>query len=236
MPIRVFVLYFCLFSAAWGQRTQYVKDIYAGLGTLTQFAGQVQTDTSGGMNSFTFTPYLMAGVQVPIYRNFYLLPEIGFLIPKGGADEKINRFDYFVRGDAALEFYPLLVRLGATMMWQTIGGSGGTKTLNNGTGTSDFFVPSDYRTAQLLTVDLGLEVFLIRSLSVRSLFQVHGLFNSIQRSYSYGLQLSYHFGSPAPKAYNSPQKIKRKRRLKKRKLRGKSSRSLKRRKARKRAK
>jgi hypothetical protein len=83
-------------------------------------------------------------------------------------------------------------------MVNNIRGGGGTVTLDNGDSTSEFYLPSESKTAVNNTFDLGAEVFL-RSFAFRLQTYTYALARSDRRQVSYTLIASYYhdlWGTP----------------------------------------
>jgi hypothetical protein len=171
-----------------------IKDFYAGAGTLTQFVGRIQQDESGATNNFDFNPYLAIGTEFGLYKDFSFAPEFAFSFPKSSRDSQISKMSYWAQLFAIYTYSDFKLKFGPGLIMNRISADGGTQSLNNGTGTSDFPMPNGSSTSRNLTLNTALEWQFINTVSARFEGWVVNLSDSESRSFSYTLSAYYHFG------------------------------------------
>jgi hypothetical protein len=192
-------------------------DIYAGLGNLTEFPSTVQTNDQGETNStFTLAPSLHIGIKYDIYGQFSLNPELILTLPEKGRDPLISKFKYFTLFSGAYQYKDFLFRLGVGFALQNISGTGGTQALGNGLNTTDFPMPESSSQSRNFLTLLGVEYYIIKSLSVRTEAYVYNIEEKLNRAYTYNLSVLYHFGDLNLFATNSKKEKRRKKRSLKR--------------------
>ena len=177
--------------------TRQFKTIGFHLGGHTEFMGAVQTDTQGTRPKFRPAPMVGFSADVMVTDSWRLVPEINWMLPQ--SSDGVMRNLWMVRLDGAWqggEWWRL--RVGTSIMVNNIRGGGGTVTLDNGDSTSEFYLPSESKTAVNNTFDLGAEVFL-RSFAFRLQTYTYALARSDRRQVSYTLIASYYhdlWGTP----------------------------------------
>ena len=171
-----------------------VKDFYAGAGTITQFVGRIQQDESGETTSFDFNPYLSIGTEFGLYEDFSFAPEFAFSFPSSGRDPRISKMSYWTQLFGVYTYEEFKIKFGPGLIMNRVSSDGGTQTLKNGTGTSDFPMPSGSSTSRNLTLNTALEWEFIKSVSARFEGWVVNVSDSESRSFSYTLSAYYHFG------------------------------------------
>ncbi len=73
-----------------------------------------------------------------------------------------------------------------------IRGEGGTDEMNNGNGTSKFYIPSESRTSMNTTLDLGAEAML-DEFGFRFQTYIYSVLKSERRQISYTLMFTYYY-------------------------------------------
>jgi len=172
-------------------------DIFAGAGNLTQFVGRVQTDESGSTNSFEFNPYITGGASFHLFESFTFDPELSFDFPDSGDDKYITTWTYWIQMPVAYRYRDLKFKLGPGFLFNRISAEGGTVTLNNGTGSSDFPIPNGSSTSRNLTLNLAVEWNFVKDVSGKVEGWAINLTDSESRSFNYAFSFYYHFGAPS---------------------------------------
>ncbi len=187
------LLLFCALSTqAADTITQRLKNVGFHVGSLTEFVGAVQVDDRGTKENFTLNPFLGFSTDVNLNNSWTWVPEINWVLPREAGDG-ITKNLFMVRADFAWEASDLYrLRIGTSLMVNNIRGQGGTKRMNNGSGTSEFYVPAESRTSVNNTLDLGGELFM-EDFSLRFQTFIYALLRSDRRQYSYTLTLSYYY-------------------------------------------
>src|SRR5690606_9913906 len=137
-------------------------------------------------------PFLGFSTDVMITPEWTWIPEINWVLPRE-AGEGVTKNLIMLRTDAAWrgsDWWRL--RIGTSLMVNNIKGEGGKKKMNNGSGTADFYVPSESRTSVNNTLDLGAEAF-VEDFGFRFQTFIYSLLRSDRRQYSYTLTLSYYY-------------------------------------------
>ncbi len=167
------------------------------LGGHTEFYNAVQTDTKGTRENFRPNAMVGFSADVGLTDSWRLVPEINWVLPK--TSNGVMKNLWMVRMDAAWhggDWWRL--RVGTSIMVNNIRGGGGTVTLDNGDSTSEFYLPSESKTAVNNTFDLGAEV-LVRSFAFRLQTYTYALARSDRRQVSYSLIATYYhdlWGTP----------------------------------------
>lgn len=187
-------LVLCLHSpmvSAADELTQRFRKLGFHAGSLTEFTNAVQVDDQGSTELFTFNPMLGFSLDIELTPEWTWVPEINWVLPRS-AGKGITKNLFMLRNDAVwkgADWWRL--RVGTSFMVNNIRGSGGTQVLNNGAGTSEFYVPGESRTAINNTLDLGAEL-VSDDVAVRFQTYVYSLLKSERRQLSYSLTLSYY--------------------------------------------
>lgn len=86
---------------------------------------------------------------------------------------------------------PLFFHVGPGLLISSISGPGGTKTLSNGTGTAVFALPSEKRSAQVVTLVVGAGIKVGESTRLGVDAMITNLLSKNRRSYNLMLNLGY---------------------------------------------
>ena len=171
-----------------------INDVFVGGGSLTQFVGKVQTDEAGSTNSFDFLPYVAGGVEFQLYNSFSFNPQLGISFPKSGRDENIKKMTYWFQFPVAYNLEAFQFSFGPGLLYNRISSSGGTQTLSNGVGSTEFPLPDGSSISSNLTVNLAADWEFYQNISAKVESWVINLTDSESRSFSYALSAYYHFG------------------------------------------
>ena len=170
------------------------SDFYLSLGNLCEFIGTYQTNDEGKKNGCTFLPSLAASVDSYLTNDLIFMPQIGFTIPKSGLDEKVKRMTIFALINMKFKTNYINLIGGAGFYVTRIWGPGGDLELNNGNSTDSFPLPNDAVYSRNLIINLGLGLDFNKQWSGELYTYVFNAFESLERAYSLGLTVSYHFG------------------------------------------
>jgi hypothetical protein len=161
-------------------------------GTYVPFFNKAQVSNSGKTQTFDLTPYAGIGKQFHLAGPQYFMPELGFAYwlenPKKTQKSMIfihYNFSYVVSQS-------LIWRYGLSTHWYRIKGKGGTVTLQNGNGTSNFDAPSKTVTSYFTTLNMGTEYFFNRELSLRFDLQLMNVNKFEDKAYNYLLTLNFY--------------------------------------------
>ena len=182
-------------ASTTARSSEGLTDLSFGIGLIDQYVGQIQTSSQGGTNSLDYRVFLTTDLTYSLNSTWHIIAEAGFLWPGGEDDELTSKKSYFING--LLGYRPmdeLLIKAGSGFYMTTISGDGGTADLPNGLGVDSFPVPEGDSTSRNVTTNLGLSYFPALDYSINTEFIIFNLFNSRNRSLSYTLSFSYHFG------------------------------------------
>jgi hypothetical protein len=172
--------------------TQQFKYIGFHLGTLTEFYDAIQVDDQGTTDKFAINPLIGFSLDIEITPQWTWAPELNWVLPRE-AGEGITKNIIMIRNDAIWRASDIFrLRVGTSFMINNMRGEGGSRRLNNGSGTSEFYVPSESRTSINNTLDLGAEV-LMDEFAFRFQTYIYSLLKSERRQISYSLTLTYYY-------------------------------------------
>jgi len=167
------------------------KTIYLGLGMISQDVGRETSSDTGTAGLFTanYTDVQLIG-DFSFLGAWHLSPMIAYT-PLGNKSADTNEKSYLL---------PIAVRLkssfglfdvfaGPGLLIYSISGSGGTATLNNGTSTAVFGLPSTSASSKLLMLDVGVDRDIF-NFKLAAEAMVTGLL-STRRAFNLMVSLSY---------------------------------------------
>mgnify|MGYP005633290015 FL=1 len=182
------------FATEWGQ----IEDVSFGVGSFTEHINQVQIDRAGSRNSFDLTPMLSANMEWAFNESFSLIPEFAITLPESGRGPNIKRFSYFFLADGAYKLKTessgiIYFLAGGGLALKTLSSSGGSETLQNGTGTASFPLPDGSSTSRNLVLDFGIKYKSNYDFSVLGKGMVYNLSSSRNRSFSFMMGVNWHW-------------------------------------------
>ena len=126
-------------------------------GTYVPFFNQVQVSPSGSLRTFEINPYVGYSYELQLGGSHLFTPEVGYVLFNDFGDDTTKdllllNYDFGYR--ISSEF---VLRYGLTTHWYRVAGKGGTKSLSNGSSTTEFIVPSGSALAIYTTWDIGVE-------------------------------------------------------------------------------
>lgn len=163
-------------------------------GLHTEFYNAIQTDTKGTLRKFDYAPTIGMGAAFRLSPSWHFLPEINWVLPRFTDDSHIMKNVFMLRGDFGYDVTDWLrLHAGTSLMWLNIHGRGGKAKMNNGNTTSNFYYPSENRSALNNTVDLGAEIKFNEQWATRLQTYTYALFSDDRRQVSYSLFLTYYW-------------------------------------------
>lgn len=187
------MLFFCFipfghtFEQGW-------SDFAVGLGNFTHQAGKIATDI-GKTSLIEFRPVLAASYRYEMTPEWSFIPEAGVTLPETSDDETHTTIYAFVNAPLAWHYGSWSFRGGPGFFFTRISGKGGTLTLQNGTSSDAFPVPSGSATTRNITFNFGTQYALDREWSVRFDMAILKLLDSEKRAVNHVLTFNYHFGA-----------------------------------------
>lgn len=171
------------------------NDMYASLGNLCEYIGQIQTDDKGGKNFCSFLPVVSLSYDYFLSNsNFALSPQIGASFPKSGRDENINRMVLLALMNTKYKTNYVNLIGGFGFYFTRIWGPGGEETLNNGNSSDSFPLPKDPVYTRNFIVNLGVSADLSKEVSAELYTYLFNALEKEDRAISAGFSISYHFG------------------------------------------
>lgn len=169
------------------------KNLGFSAGTLTEFVGFTQINDKGDRGKFAWNPYLGFSADIEINPTWTMIPEINWVLPREAGNSGISKNLFMFRMDAAHSIFDQLrLRYGTSFMVLNTRGPGGTAEINNGTGTSSFYVPKESQTAINQTLDVGMDL-IYESISIRFQTFIYSPFNNLKRQWSYAIGVTYFY-------------------------------------------
>ncbi len=163
MRIVKFCTIFLLFSAFQNAEANLnipgEKKIYLGVGVISQNVGRLTSSDTGSASLFTsnFTEiHLVADFD--FLGSWHLSPMVGYTplgLKSADTNEKSYLLPIAVRLSNSLGLFNVFA--GPGILIYKISGSGGTATLNNGTTTAVFGLPSETVSSKLFMLDFGID-------------------------------------------------------------------------------
>ncbi len=136
-------------------------------GTYVPYFDKMQVSNSGSTQKFVINPYLAIGKQIHMSGTHYFMPELGYSYWLETAKKTKKsmlflqyNFSYILSGS-------FIFRYGLSTHWYKIKGEGGTVSLRNGDGYTNFKAPDKEVTTYFTTLNLGGEYFFKNTLSLR---------------------------------------------------------------------
>lgn len=172
-----------------------LSDWNFGLGVMNQTPGRYQTEVGGDKSSMENRVTLETGVVYDFDQDWSLLADFGLLWPGGTEEDYISKQVYYLNlhGGYALNT-DWLLRLGTGFYFTRISGDGGTVSIRNGNGFTDFFVPEQSSISQNLTVNIATEYFIDQDYSLKGEVFLFNPTDSRNRTYNIALTFRYHLG------------------------------------------
>lgn len=195
ISLQILCLFFLMIEATWGLASGYGErfSVYLGTGAIAHDVGKVAVDATSSSKPIlgdvythaTLMAFLNVGDRWDLSTHFhYAFPYKKS--PEGGESSTIF-------GGGLRVFYHLTegfdVHLGPGVQFYQISGIGGTVSLNNGSGSATFALPSGSSISRIFYLDTGLGLSFGR-LRLDGLVFISNLFSSTRRSVSPVLNLS----------------------------------------------
>jgi hypothetical protein len=163
-----------------------------GTGGYVPFGLSAQKSDDGGRRTFSFEPYIYVNTILPAPYNHLFLPELGYVFHTSTQYDDYSKSTLFVLADLGYKLSPrFILRYGLGLFRTSISSDGGAVTLQNGSGTSTFYKPSDSQKSYNTTWNLGIEGSINRNYSARFQFYMFEPLSS-KRDLSYSLSLGYY--------------------------------------------
>lgn len=169
-----------------------------GGGLIAQNSFGRTTNTSDGAAS-TFGSYIYPlGImyEFELFSGYRVAPSLWYTPmtrSSGGATAQTTYMHLSLPVIFNLYGNEIQMTAGPGLSMYTIKGAGGTKSLNNGTSTSTFGVPSGTSSVKTMTADLGF-AYTMSNHRLALDFYIEGFMSSTKRTFNVGLNYLYFFG------------------------------------------
>jgi len=181
-------------EAAPKSKSRLNNDLMLSVGNLCEYIGKIQTDDKGSTNVCSFMPSISSSLDYYLTPEFALSPQIGATLPKSGRDENITRMTMFALMNVKYKTSFMNFIVGTGLYFTRVSGNGGEAILNNGNSTESFPLPKDAVYSRNLILNLGGSYDFNREWSGEIYTYIFNLESSVDRAFSAGIALSYHFG------------------------------------------
>lgn len=166
---------------------------HVGVGTLVTNFLSAQTSADGGRRTFQVAPTLLVGGELPIYGQTFFTPRIGYsmyLDEKDDTSKTDMMLNYHV-GTKLMEYF--MLHYGFSTFITKIKGKGGTKELQNGGSTANFYIPDKTVTSYTASLDVGGQVLIHEHWSARVDLFITRFLSSDRRKLNYLLSGNFYF-------------------------------------------
>jgi hypothetical protein len=175
-------------------QTWNLTHLYFSGGNYSENDYGVQNSKTGSISTFSYAPYLAMGANFYLNQNINLVPEVGYVLQRNAESSAIKKDTFWLKSDFSFHLSEQLkLRLGTSIIMNSISGNGGEEELNNGNSKEEYYIPSDRRTAINQTVDLGIEYFLSETLSLKYTTIHYSFFNTYKEQISTLVCVSYYW-------------------------------------------
>jgi hypothetical protein len=161
-------------------------------GTYVPYFDKVQVSNSGATQKFDLNPYLAIGKQFNMSGPHYFMPELGYTYWLETA-KKVKKSMIFLHYNFSyILSQRFIFRYGLTTHWYKIKGEGGTVSLRNGDGYTNFKAPDKEVTTYFTTLNLGSEFFFNKGLALRFDLNMMNVNELEQRAYNYLFTVNFY--------------------------------------------
>ncbi|MBT6326458.1 MAG: hypothetical protein HOJ35_10845 [Bdellovibrionales bacterium] len=183
--IFVFIFIFTVYISNALSSLPLPSNYHLGVGNITHFAGEIQIDEQGTKNYFELNPYFNGSINfnLPI-QNLSISPSLGLTLPLDARDELITRFDIFFTPYLNYTWRNMSFGLGPGIALTYYLTDGGTQTLDNGTGYTDFFMPNGSSYTQNITFNISAKIKIAKIFQPKIETFIYNLWND-KRAFSY---------------------------------------------------
>lgn len=162
----------------------YVTQVDRRLAAVPGYAGRVST----------LAAFLRARRGVSLSTSWNWEPSLGMLLPwRSGADGFAKTF--MIQASLPIGYSPwswLHFRAGPGVLWRLTLTNSEAVSLNNGNGTSTFYIPGGSKSVVLLTVDAGLELRVSQTVSLNFDVWVSEIANTQRRTFNAAMTLGFY--------------------------------------------
>lgn len=128
-------------------------------GTYVPYFNKMQVSNSGATQKFALNPYLAIGKQFHMSGAHYFMPELGYTYWLETAKRVKKSMIFLHYNFSYILSESFIFRYGISTHWYRIKGEGGTVSLRNGDGNTNFKAPDKEVVTYFTTMNLGTEYF-----------------------------------------------------------------------------
>ena len=172
-----------------------VNRIGVGYGILNSNLFELSQDATGKAGTFGEFSYNFLEVNSlwTIGLNQWVARVAYTVIPRETADEATDISHLLLSGQYGHRFYnDWMFRIGLGILQTTSRGNGGAIILNNGTGTSTFYRPSNTQTVNQLNIETGISYDFTRNFAMNVDFLINGIMRE-KRNFSLYINFTYYW-------------------------------------------
>lgn len=158
----LFILGSLLFSVELhaSSREDYTfSNLTFGLGNMNRSVGKTQSDTDGNKRWLEFLP------TINLSMNYHLTGDLDFelhggtSLPETGEDPSIKKLTFYLLSNLIIHYEAISIKLGTGLYFTRISSRGGSVTLNNGDGMTDFPLPQNAVYSRNMIANLGVRAY-----------------------------------------------------------------------------
>lgn len=189
--IKIAVILFPVFAFAERNSTMGGTFVEGG-GYVTQINERLSAPSGTASNVSTIAGFLRFRTSASLGKNWSLDPGLGTMVPwRSGADGSTKTFMTHFNLDVAKQWNWFKLRFGPGIFWQLIQSSEESVPLNNGTGTSTFYVPGSSASILLVSANAGMSFRLSQRISLNADVYVLQLMSGARRCFNGSLTLGW---------------------------------------------
>jgi hypothetical protein len=173
------------------------KDFSLGAGLGLKTPKLYRVDSSNTTNSFDTSIALKMAYRFSWFNSskVFLLPALNIEIPRSGDNDYITYWPFNIDFQVGYKLKYIILSAGVAWDFHYYSTSAATISLNNGSGTSNFYMTDDLSIGVLIVNTFGAQVLITKKITVHTNFTILKLLDSKRRNYKSALTLNYHFGA-----------------------------------------
>ena len=173
-----------------------VYDLNFGLGLTNETPGRYQTELNGEKSKFNnrLTLEIEGSYHLDQSETWNLHADFGLLWP-GAEVDYISRQTYYLTSTLGYMLNEAWeIRLGGGFYFTRISGDGGTATIRNGSGFTNFPIPEEATISRNMTLNIASTYEFYKDFSLKAETFIFNPTNSRNRTLNVALTLRYHLG------------------------------------------
>ena len=159
-------------------------------GTYVPYFLKSQSDKEAGTTKFALNPFISYDYHLFTVMSQKFTPEAGFVYHLDAKDNTTHQTIFLLYNFEYNWSSNIDLRYGLGTFLNRISGDGSTLTLNNGSSTSNFYVPSELQTSYTSSLNFGLKLNVSSNWLLRFDTQIMRFASSTRRNFSYLLSVA----------------------------------------------